>query len=121
MSPDPNWSEKQGDAVELPTLQQQVEHSLAECNRMLADVREHQPSIAKESTALPDLRAQFIRMRESVREWEKSLWDLRCRDTVPRNTSRAAGRLFRTLNGLLDEVIRPTFAFRKSPGEGAKS
>ncbi len=108
------------DAAELPKLQQQVEQAFTEFNGMLAVVREHQASIEKGATALADLREQFIRMRASLREWERSLWHMRWRDAISRDASRAAERQARTLGSLVDEVIWETFDFRKRPAEGAK-
>ena len=120
MTLDLNSSETPDDVAELPKLQQQVAQAVVEFNRMLAKVRKHRQSIDKRSAALADMREQFIRMRESVRQWDKLLWDMRWFDTATRDACNAAERQARTLHSLLDEVIWQLFDFRKRNEGGAK-
>jgi DNA repair exonuclease SbcCD ATPase subunit len=115
-------NQKSEDAAALQEILSEVEKATAEYNTVLTEVRAHQEQLSKERTALGVLRTRLMSMREPLKRWDKSLWDVGWRSGVPRDARVNAERQIQAHRTLLDDLIWQLFEFREKPdaypGEG---
>ena len=108
---------KHNDAQALRDIMGQFEQAITSYGTVLAEVRAHQEQMAKDRAALAALRMRLISMREHLKGWGNSLWDMGWREGVPREACANAERRIQAHEKLLNDLIWQLFEFREKPHE----
>jgi hypothetical protein len=106
---------KHNDALALQDILRQFEQATTSYNTVLAEVRAHQEQMANDRAALGALRTSLIGMRESLKAWDNSLWDMGWREGVPREACANAERQIKAHERQLNDLIWQLFEFREKP------
>lgn len=103
------------DAAVFQEILVEVEKATAEYKAVLTEVHAHQEQLTKARAALGVLRTRLISMREPLKRWDKSLWDMGWRRGVPRDARVNAEHQIQAHQSLLEDLIWKLFEFREEP------
>jgi chromosome segregation ATPase len=106
---------KHNDALALQGILREFEQASANYNAVLAEVSARQEQMAKDRAALAALRTRLIGMRESLKAWDNSLWDMGWREGVPREACAHAERQIKAHERRLNDLIWQLYEFKEEP------
>jgi hypothetical protein len=91
---------------------QKIEQATVEYSALMDQVGAHRKQIASARAALGAIYAQIEKKRQSVREWDRTLWNVGWKDSVSPERREYVQRQLNTLDKLLDGVFWSLGEFR---------